>query len=761
MTSFLVCHKEVNRFSPSRNPAEEAPLAGLKEEGRLLPRPWITRTKPSRLGLAQGGGVVRRGWLGVFSTLAIGFVCLAAPLRAQFAYVANLTSNTVSAYSIGANGALTPVPGSPFATFAPTSVAVDPKGKFAYAANSGDGNVSAYSIGANGALTPVPGSPFAAGSAPFSVATTPLVPFASSFAKLEIAKHRFDLKESFTLGANSNGINPVTENVTLEIGTFSVTIPAGSFEQKPNGRFDFKGVINDVKLKGKGGDLTGLTNPVTVVLTIGTLVGSNSSSGVSMRPVKHLYFDECDRFSHEVATKEGHAIDLARIRQTTFGDGKILLVSSPTIAGQSRIEAAFLDSTQEHWYLPCPGCGTSQRIVWPHLDHESARLRCEGCHELFGQAAWLRGNGVWKAHAPGPRVRGFHISGLLSSFLPWREMVDEFRAASQLSQEGDHGRLKVFVNTRLAEPWVAPSVQLDESDILSRREYYPVELPEGVLVLLASIDTQDTSLEYLVAGIGRRRELWFLERASIPGDLAKDALAMYAEVDSRILNRIWRFTDHKGLKTRRVVQDSGGHHAGVINTEARKRPRTMITYRGGPSKVSGALYRVNRLTQERVSMLYGASDLGKDLVFSRLKVLQPGPGYIHIPFDSDWHHGFGEGFADELTAERKELTWRAGERHVRWKLKGSHRHNESLDLAVMLLLLAESMALKDNMQPDYCLEQEKAPKPVYGVVNQPLTEMSWGSEGPLPASQNPRANPQPSRERRASPWGAQNQPIGW
>ena len=115
MTSFLVCHKEVNRFSPSRNPAEEAPLAGLKEEGRLLPRPWITRTKPSRLGLAQGGGVVRRGWLSVFSTLAIGFVWLAAPLRAQFAYVANGTSNNVSAYSIGANGALTPVPGSPFA----------------------------------------------------------------------------------------------------------------------------------------------------------------------------------------------------------------------------------------------------------------------------------------------------------------------------------------------------------------------------------------------------------------------------------------------------------------------------------------------------------------------------------------------------------------------------------------------------------------------------------------------------------------------
>src|SRR5260221_8327752 len=218
-------------------------------------------------------------------------VAVAPP--ATFAYASTALHNNVSPYSIGANGALRPVPGSPFAAGTePVSVAVDPTAKFAYVANAGDNNVSAYSIGANGALKPVPGSPFAAGTSPRSVATTPLVPFASSFAKLQIAKHRFELKESFTLGANTNGINPLAENVTLQIGTFSVTIPAGSFEEKPNGRFDFKGVINDVKLKakivplgnniftfnaeGKGVDLTGLTSPVTVVLTIGTDSGSTA-----------------------------------------------------------------------------------------------------------------------------------------------------------------------------------------------------------------------------------------------------------------------------------------------------------------------------------------------------------------------------------------------------------------------------------------------------------------------------------------------------
>jgi hypothetical protein len=299
MNSLLVCHKELHRFSPSQNPAEKAPFVGLKEEEGLLPRPGSTRTNPSRLGLAQRGGLVRRGWLSVFSTLAIGFVWLAPPLRAQFAYVANQNSNTVSAYSIGAGGALmSTVPGSPFAAGSgPESVAVDPTGKFAYVANIGGiggNNVSAYSIGADGSLTQLSGSPFAAGSSPSSVATTPLVPFASSLAKLEIESElsTFHLSDSFTLGANSNGITPTTQKLTLNIGTFSVTIPSGSFKKTRTGTFTCKRTINGVSLNlnivplsanmftfnlhGGGINLGGLTQPVTVVLTVGIASGATN-----------------------------------------------------------------------------------------------------------------------------------------------------------------------------------------------------------------------------------------------------------------------------------------------------------------------------------------------------------------------------------------------------------------------------------------------------------------------------------------------------
>ncbi|MGA6829395.1 lactonase family protein, partial [Nitrospira sp. NS4] len=74
----------------------------------------------------------------------------------RWAYVANQSSNDVSAYTINsATGALTAVNGSPFATESrPASGAVDMTGRWAYVANSTSNNVSAYRIeGTTGLLT--------------------------------------------------------------------------------------------------------------------------------------------------------------------------------------------------------------------------------------------------------------------------------------------------------------------------------------------------------------------------------------------------------------------------------------------------------------------------------------------------------------------------------------------------------------------------------------------------------------------------------
>jgi 6-phosphogluconolactonase (cycloisomerase 2 family) len=89
----------------------------------------------------------------------------------KFCYVTNQVSNTISAYLIGSDGALTPIRGSPFrAGTEPVSIAVDPTGRFAYVANKFTHDISGYQIDENGVLTPVADSPFPAGSGPDCVA---------------------------------------------------------------------------------------------------------------------------------------------------------------------------------------------------------------------------------------------------------------------------------------------------------------------------------------------------------------------------------------------------------------------------------------------------------------------------------------------------------------------------------------------------------------------------------------------------------------
>jgi hypothetical protein len=128
------------------------------------------------------------------------------------------------------------------------------------------------------------------------VAITPqtLIAFAVMTAKAEISvlTNQFELAAAFTLGAGSKGIHPVTEDVKLKVGTFSITIPAGSFKQNLRGGFTFEGVIEGVALEakitplgnnsfefnaeGQGANLNGTANPVTVGLTIGKNGGSTS-----------------------------------------------------------------------------------------------------------------------------------------------------------------------------------------------------------------------------------------------------------------------------------------------------------------------------------------------------------------------------------------------------------------------------------------------------------------------------------------------------
>jgi hypothetical protein len=111
----------------------------------------------------------------------------------------------------------------------------------------------------------------------------------------------FKIKATLTLGTSSNGIAPLTEAVTIQVGSFSATIPSGSFKFKPAtkkqpAQYTFAGIIDGVtltakitplgsnsfefKTEGIGVDLTGTVNPVTVGLILGNDQGSAEVTAV-------------------------------------------------------------------------------------------------------------------------------------------------------------------------------------------------------------------------------------------------------------------------------------------------------------------------------------------------------------------------------------------------------------------------------------------------------------------------------------------------
>ena len=96
------------------------------------------------------------------------------------AYVVNLGDGTISQYTIEADGTLSPMnpasvtnPGMHTVGVSPVGLTIDPSGNFLYVTNSADGTLSQFSIGSEGQLTPLSPSTVAAGIDPVSIVVAP------------------------------------------------------------------------------------------------------------------------------------------------------------------------------------------------------------------------------------------------------------------------------------------------------------------------------------------------------------------------------------------------------------------------------------------------------------------------------------------------------------------------------------------------------------------------------------------------------------
>ena len=360
-----------------------------------------------------------------------------------------------------------------------------------------------------------------------------------------------------------------------------------------------------------------------------TIAGANSAAGLASRPVRIVLCDEVDRYPSSAGT-EGDLIRLAAKRATTFWNAKLVTVSTPTVKNASRIEAEFVDSDQRDYWVPCPHCDEAQTLRWASVQWqpdrpETAVYVCEHCGVVWSDADRLKSlkRGEWKASAEFKGIAGFRLSGLNSPWISLTEAVRDFLEAKKLPET-----LRVWVNTYLGETWEETGEGVADEGIADRREEYE-GCPEGVVLITAGVDVQDDRIECEIVGWGRDEESWSLGYQTIYGD--PSGPAVWGDLEA-YLNTPWHHPRGVELPVRSACIDTGGHHTNAVYSFVRPREgRRVFAIKGVGGEGRALVGRPSKNNVGKVRLFPVGVDTAKELIYARLKIKEPGPGYCHFP----------------------------------------------------------------------------------------------------------------------------------
>jgi phage terminase large subunit GpA-like protein len=383
--------------------------------------------------------------------------------------------------------------------------------------------------------------------------------------------------------------------------------------------------IKDARSRDSGNTLLHKTFPGGHI----TIAGANSPSGLASRPIRIVLCDEVDRYPVSAGT-EGDPISLARKRSTTFWNRKLLLGSTPTVKGQSRIEAAFESSDQRHYLVPCPHCEIFDRlrwdfVKWPEDEPRLAYYVCPHCGGVIADTDKVRmlAKGRWEATAEFRGTAGFHINELYS---PWVSFGDTAAAFMEAKKRPE--TLQTWVNTSLGETWVEKGdAPTPEKVAAMRRDYALGDVPDGVRVLTCGVDVQKNRLIYVVRGWGRGMAAWLVDFGTLWGET--DQPEVWQTLAGVLGN------DYQGHSVRLMLVDSGFRPDRVYEFARRNQ-------NAQPSKGSEALSAPVRMSKVDVSLRGRVIKSGqalwhvdtgyfKTLIHGRIEWPEDQEGAWHLP----------------------------------------------------------------------------------------------------------------------------------
>ena len=453
------------------------------------------------------------------------------------------------------------------------------------------------------------------------------------------------------------------------------------------------------------------------------ITGANSAVGLRSMPARWLAADEIDGYPIDV-DDEGSPIELAEARQRTFARGKRLKVSTPTIEGESAIEAAYLVTDQRHYHVPCPNCGEMQplefeRLTWTKLGLSPAEAvyLCRSCERPIHnhQKTEMMALGEWVPSKPGadPRLRGYHLNGLYSpvGWQSWGQIAESF-----IKVRKDPEKFRVFTNTVLAKTWTERGEAPEWERLYERRESYELgTVPRGGLFLTAGADVQKDRIVVEIVAWGRGKSSWSIDYGVLPGDTADLDHGPWHQLDE-LLARTFTHEDGAEMPIAMLAVDSG-YNTQQVYSWCRNYPMNRVIavkgqasggiLIGGPSPVDINLRGKRPVYGYKVWPVCGA--VAKKELYGWLGLQRPldgessPAGYCHHPqYDDDYFK--------QLTAEHLVKHKNArGFVSLEWELIPG-RENHVLDARVYARAAASLVGLDRWKEVDY-LSHERALSP--------------------------------------------------
>lgn len=438
--------------------------------------------------------------------------------------------------------------------------------------------------------------------------------------------------------------------------------------------------------------------------------------------VRVLLLDEVSKYP-ETSSNAGDPVNLAKKRtENPLGNEKIVLASTPLYEGD-RITIAYNNSSQGKYHIKCVHCEehflpTWELVKWstePDHQPETAGLVCNHCGGLHNDtqryAAIL--NGEWVHAYPERKVKGFHLSTIVSTAVKLSSLVEDY-----LNALGKPYLEQQFWNETLGETYELRGERVDDIQFGGRlEEYTPDTIPNEIKVLTAGCDVQANRIECVVTGWGNHFENWNIDHLIIHG--APNDPTTWDTLHNELQQQYTR-TDGIKLKIARTGIDTGGNtlEIGGFSEYVRKFCKDnsrygYMAFKGASTENQTTIFPTHLKKNHKVYLIN--TIMAKDMLYKNLAVKEPGPSYCHFPISRTTE------FFNQLTSEERIVTkTNTGRKQTRYQ-RIKNRSAEVLDCTVYALASYFSLNRREEVNAEYRIKKQLE-KPVETEENTPELE---------------------------------------